>query len=139
MRHAITQKDEMGCGAACVAFAASASYEEVADILGRPKAQTVGFLVREIIVALDKFDLKYAYKYMKPHFRASLHEEGVIVFIKRSPRYPGGHYLIRHQGLWMDPWINFVLDQDVNHARSGYRQRLPGKPQWIALTFITTR
>jgi len=60
-----------------------------------------------------------------------MYEDGVIVFIKRSVRYPAGHYLARMNGQWMDPWINFPNDQNIKNiknATSGFRKKLPGKP-----------
>lgn len=35
MRDMITQEDEMGCGATCVAFVADTTYAQVVSVLGR--------------------------------------------------------------------------------------------------------
>lgn len=133
MRPTITQEDNMGCGAACVAFAANKSYKEAATILGHDKARSVGFKLKEMVDALSHYGLSYYFKHVKPAIKESIYQDGVIVFIKRSTRYPYGHYLIRHDGLWADPWINLVIDKKLANAKSGYRQRLPGKAQWAIL------
>lgn len=133
MRHTITQEDTMGCGAACVAFASNKTYQQAVDILGKQKARSVGFQLKEIVDALERYGLNYRFKHVKPKMKESIYEEGVIVFIKRSSRYPYGHYLTRHKGLWVDPWINLVVDKNLANAKSGYRQRLPGKAQWAIL------
>lgn len=133
MKHTITQEDGMGCGAACVAFAANRTYRQVVSILGREKARTVGYQLKELVDGLSCFGLSYQYKYVKPKINKSIYQDGVIVFIRRSGKYPYGHYLIRHNGLWIDPWINLVIDKNLENAKSGYRQRLPGKAQWAIL------
>lgn len=129
----ITQEDEMGCGAACVAFIANITYIQAVNVLGQAKARTVGFHLKELVDGLGHFRLSYKFKLMKPKVEPSIYQEGVIVFIKRSHKYPYGHYLIRHNSLWADPWVNLVIDKNIANAKSGYRQRLPGKPQWVIL------
>lgn len=133
MRHTITQEDEMGCGAACVAFAASTTYQNAVRILGQNKARTVGFQLKEMVDALNHYGLSYHFKHVKPRMKKSIYQDGAIVFIKRSTRYPYGHYLIRHHGQWADPWINLVIDKNLASAKSGYRQRLAGAAQWVIL------
>lgn len=129
----ITQEDGMGCGAACVAFAANKTYQQAAAVLGQEKARTVGFHLKELVDALSQFGLDYRFQHVKPHTKQSIYQESAIVFIRRSARYPYGHYIIRHKGLWADPWINLVLDKDLTNAQSGYRKRLPGEAQWVIL------
>lgn len=130
MKPTITQQDSMGCGAACVAFAANKTYTQAVTILGENKARTVGFQLRELVGALSYYGLSYHYKHIKATDRGGVYPDGTIVFIKRSQRYKYGHYLIRHDGLWADPWINLVLDKNIVNAQSGYRKRLPGIVQW---------
>jgi len=129
----ITQEDGMGCGAACVAFAANKTYKQAVNVLGEHKARSVGFQLKELVIALSHYGLNYHFKHVKPKMKQSIYQNGVIVFIKRSARYPYGHYLIRHNGLWADPWINLALDKNLANAKSGYRQRLPGEAQWAVL------
>lgn len=37
---------------------------------------------------------------------------------------PFGHYLIRFNNQWIDPWINLPN----KNIKAGFRKRLPGKP-----------
>lgn len=138
MKPTITQKDGMGCGAACVAFAANITYEEAVTELGKNKAQTVGFQLRELVDVLGRYGLNYHYNHVKATSGRGVYPDGTIVFIKRSKRYPYGHYLIRHNGLWADSWINLVLDKNLTNARSGYRKRLPSIVQWACYRLYYT-
>ncbi len=133
MRHTITQEDGMGCGAACVAFATNKTYQQAVKLLSQEKARSVGFQLKELVDALSHYGLDYHFKHVKPQMKQYICQEGVIVFIRRSARYPYGHYLIRHNGLWADPWINLVLDKNLKNAMSGYRKNLPGEAQWAVL------
>jgi hypothetical protein len=133
MRDAITQKVEYGCGVACFAFAANITYDEAAHFLGLEQASSDRFWIKDFVTALNRFGLQYEAKYVKPHIRRLIYIEGAIVLIHRSKTYKSGHYLIRHNGQWMDPWINLPKSYDIRKATSGYRARLPGKPMYVLL------
>lgn len=133
MRHTITQKDGMGCGAACVAFAANITYDQTVKIMGEEKAKTAGYRLKELVNALSQYGAPYKSKHVNSTKKHEIYKEGTIVFIRRSKRYPYGHYLIRHKNMWMDPWINLTKDHNLANAQSGYRQRLPGQVQWVVL------
>ena len=128
MSESITQQHAYGCGVACVAFVTKESYQDVLKVLRADAAQAKGFFCKDLVIALDAYGSAYAYKYLKPRLRHQIYNEGVIVYIKKSKYYPVGHYLIRSNGFWMDSWINFMQDQDIKNAKSGYRIRLPGTP-----------
>ncbi len=130
MKNSVTQKHDMGCGAACLAFVANKSYLEVTTRLGIEKASTLGFKLKELSLLLEQFEVSTRWKHIKPHTRQLIYEEGTIVFIKRNKLYPYGHYLTRYQQQWMDPWINMREDSNIRNAVSGFRKRLPGKPQY---------
>ncbi len=125
----VTQKHNFGCGAACVAFISNEPYTGVVAALGKEKAETSGFFLVELSNYLSSLGLIYDHKYLNKKIKGSIYYDGVIVFIKRSKRYPDGHYLARKHGLWMDPWINFP--SDINQAESGFRNKLPGKPIYV--------
>lgn len=129
MKESITQEDDMGCGAACVAFISGQTYHNSAKILGITKARTVGFHLKELVSGLEHFGITSHFKYVRLESKST--RRGLIVFIKRSPRYPYGHYLARHNDTWMDPCINLPFDKDIKNAKSGYRKRLPGKAQYV--------
>lgn len=133
MRESITQEFDYGCGIACFAFALDMTYQQAARQLGETQANSTRFRVKDFTVALNNSGKHYIAKYMKPPMMRKIYEEGTIVLIRRSNQYPTGHYLIHHKGHWMDPWINLTTDNDINHAKSGFRKRLPGKPMYALL------
>lgn len=135
MKQPITQQDGFGCGAACLAFIAEISYPQAAVLLGAERARSKGYYCREIVAALSTLGRPYRSLYVKPAKQHLIHTEGTIVFVRRSKRYPAGHYLVRHQDQWMDPWINFQSDQAIEHAESGFRRQLPGQAAYAMTPF----
>ena len=131
MKESVIQNHEFGCGVACAAFVAGESYAVALSELGEDFANWRGFYCREIVRYLNGRGVQYGYCYAKPAKRSLAYGEGSIVFIRRSSRYPAGHYIVRHGGLWMDPWINYRPGARLADARAGYRRCLPGKIQYI--------
>ena len=130
MRESITQEFEYGCGIACFAFATRMTYQQATKYLGEMQANSERFWIKDLTNALNVYGKNYVSRHIKPHLKIKVNEEGTIVLIRRSKRYPSGHYLIRHNGHWMDPWINVLLNSDIKSAKSGYRKRLPGRPMY---------
>lgn len=133
MRQSITQKFDYGCGIACFAFALGISYKKAEEMVGQEQATSTRFWVKDLTKALNKAGYPYVSKHVKPHIQKLIYQEGVIVLIRRSKIYPSGHYLIRHDGMWMDSWINLPKNKDISRARSGFRKRLPGKSMYAIL------
>jgi hypothetical protein len=102
MRKSITQEFYYGCGVACYAFALQITYKQAVTRLGKQQAQSDRFWINDFAEALNKSGKVCRAKYVKSHIRPKIYQEGVIVLIRRSPRYPTGHYLIRHDNHWMD-------------------------------------
>lgn len=125
------QEHNFGCGAACASFVSGKTYSEVVNLLGKNKARKTGFDCKDLIGVLLKFGKNYSFNYIKTRLRSRIYEDGTIVFIKRSKRYPHGHYLVRYKKLWMDSWISFTKDENIAYAKAGFRKRLPGKPIYI--------
>ena len=131
MRKSITQEDSFGCGVACVAWITNKSYKRAKKEYFKDanSASIFGYLCRDLVAALAKAKKQYSYKYVKGRLRF---RDGYIIFIKRSKRYPAGHYFVKTGKGWMDPWINFdYRNAEVNRANSGFRKRLPGKPIYV--------
>jgi len=128
MKGAIKQKHSLGCGFACLAFVTGLSYDHIISYFGKIKAKKEGLYCREIVNFLKRFFPKAHFKYLKPKWKRKIYQDGTIVFIKRSEKYPYGHYLVRYKNLWMDPWINLLKDERITKAKAGFRKRLPGKP-----------
>lgn len=127
----ITQLDPYGCGLSCVSFLANKSYLDVSNLDTKKQAQDQGFTCKDLVKLLTQFGLHYEYKYLKPRLKNKIYNDGVIVFIRRSKKYPSGHYLVRSKDKWMDPWINFSPNSKIVEAQSGFRIRLPGKPIYV--------
>lgn len=122
----IKQESQLGCAVACVAYLLNIPYREALRLFsdGKRKAETVGFICKEIIFALKSKGLNYKYKYLKEKYRQKIYKLNSIVFLRRSKKYPAGHYLCRASDKWMDPWVNFP-DSKIE---AGFRKKLPEKP-----------
>ena len=120
----IKQADPFGCGIACVAFVLTINYKSALKLFvdGEKRAKEEGFYCKEIAITLNHLGLKY--KYLKKGLRKNVYRPNTIVFLKRSKKYPYGHYLVRFNNKWMDSWIN-LPDKNI---KAGFRKRLPGKP-----------
>jgi hypothetical protein len=123
------QEDIFGCGVACTAAVLNINYRKAISLFpsGKRKAAEIGFYCREIIEALAEAGLDYKFKHIGKIQRKKVYMPGSIVFIRRSKKYPVGHYLCRLKSVWMDPWINFP-GKDI---KAGFRKRLPEKPIYV--------
>ncbi len=131
----IAQEDELGCGVACVANLLDISYAQALQLFDKPEnAKTKGFKCKEIMAVLQKSGIGASYKYLKPRLKSKIYQPGVIVLIAVNKKYPFGHYLLRTNHGWLDPWVNIHSSQNVQKAKAGYRKRLPGKPIYAILT-----
>ena len=133
MRQSITQEFDYGCGIACYAFVHNSTYQEAEKQLGEEQAKSTRFLIKDFVAALNNSNKPYISKHVKAPTKKLIYAEGVIVLIRRSKRYPSGHYLIRHNDTWMDPRINLPYNKNIKHAQSGFRKRLPGAPMYALL------
>ncbi len=126
----MVQIDGMGCGVACLAFTLNVPYVHALKLLksNRAQASSKGFYCRDLVAALLRAKQAYEYKHIQTVNRRRIYKDGVIVFIKRSKRYPAGHYLCRYKNFWMDSWMNFPENQNIKNAKAGFRKRLPAKP-----------
>lgn len=125
----ITQEDDLGCGAACVAMILNVTYSQALKFFdnGPIKAKTFGFTLKDICKALEKNNLAYEYKYFKPHLTEKLNESNNIVFMGRTKLFPNGHYVLKVKNGWFDPWIYTSPKRRI----AGIRKELPQKPIYI--------
>ena len=131
----VRQKHAFGCGVACVSIATNISYDRICAMLGENQAAQSGFSCKELCQTLSVLGTVYEYHYLKPRLSNRIYKEGVIVFLKRSQKYPAGHYLIRHKNKWHDSWINFSPGADIKGARPGLRARLPYRPSYALFPY----
>jgi len=128
MLKAIVQEQLLGCGIACMACVAGISYAKAVKMVPFKYVSTIGCLCKDIVNALKKLGLEYDYKKVTSKTKSYLKKEGTIVFIKRSTKYLRGHYLVKTNKGWMNPWINYP---DITPAKAGFINKLPGKAQWV--------
>jgi len=128
---AVKQKHLLGCAVACVAFLANTEYEKALELFddGENKAATKGFFCKEIVTAIKKVHLNYEYRYVMKKDIETIKDDGMIVYIKKSPNHPGGHYLCWKHNKWMDSWVNYPSLE----VQAGFHENLPGKAQYAII------
>ena len=128
----ITQESPMGCAIACCASLADLTYKCMRGFFedGEMKDQTSGFYNTDIVDALAKVGIR-AKGYSIKRWGNKRIKNGTIIFIKRSKKYPAGHFLLKTKNGWMNPWINHP---NIKPAKSDFQKRLPGKIDWIIET-----
>ena len=126
---AVTQEDLMGCGIACVACVLNKSYKSAKKLFRNPKhADTKGYYCRDIIDVLKNAGLIYTFVKATSKNKGFLKRYSTIVFIARNNKYFNGHYLVKTEKGWMNPWINFP---NLASVRAGFQKKLPSSAQWI--------
>ena len=125
----IPQEDDYGCGVACVANLLEINYADALVLFNKPNLAIDGkhCFARDIAAALQIAGLDSEYKYLKPRLKKQIYQPGTIVFIRKSNLYPAGHYLLRINSGWIDPWINLP----AKPRAAGIRKRLPGTPTYF--------
>ena len=129
----VLQEDLLGCAVACVAGLRNISYKKAIKYFDNPQnARFNGYYCRDIVTALKRSGVEHPkWIYIKHKEKSKIYCQGTIVFIARDKRYPDGHYLLRVEKGWMDPWINFP---NIGAAKAGIRKRLPGSPIYAIYT-----
>lgn len=127
-------KDEWGCGVACVASLTGSSYEEAKELLESVKgapigARPKGLELDHIARALKEHKIVVVADWEEP--APGRYRNGTIVCIGDSEASRDSHhYMLKTPYGWMDPWHNM----DKEPRRAGYRQRFPrGKYFLVAL------
>lgn len=124
----VAQEDPMGCGIACIASLLKITYDSAKRLFPKDYSSTRGYYIKEISNALEKKGLVVKYGKFNNKTKEYANKEGSIVFIKRSEKFPYGHYLLKTDKGWMNPWINYPK---INPAKAGYEKNIPGEIQWI--------
>src|SRR5262245_25122966 len=103
---AIAQEHALGCAVACVAFRCRISYSRALELFTtQEKAWTTGFFCVDLLEALARKGYQYEFAAFAHEQNAeALEKEGTIVFIGYCEEYPAGHYLVRGERGWMNPW-----------------------------------
>jgi len=132
MKKSITQEMPYGCGVACFAFVCDITYKQAEEFLGFEQSKSDRFVVKRVREELNRFGLKYISRHIKPD-QIIDPVDGMIVLLRRSEHFTVGHYLARHDGKWMDPYINLEGDHDFRNPKSGFREVLPGQAMYVLM------
>lgn len=127
----VTQKHSLGCGVACLASLLDQEYDTIILLLQDNNICAIekGLYCKDIVRLLRQIGYdNVTFKYVKKKIHQHIYIPGTIVFIKRSQKYPNGHYLLRTSVGWMDSWLNVQSSDTVMGAKSGIRKRVPGTP-----------
>ena len=124
----MSQEDEWGCGAACVASLLGVTYQEakklVEDIKGRSvNAKPHGLELHHIALTLQAEGIKVIADWAP----TVIFPNGTIVCIGGKSHYKYEHYLLKTPSGWMDPWYN--LDPEKKVAR--YRENFPEDSEFL--------
>ncbi len=125
----VTQEGPMGCGVACAASLVGITYKEMLKHFegGRTKDKTTGFYTKDFALALEKFGYKVK-GYSAKRWGDRRIKAGTIVFVRRGKIYRAGHFLLKTNKGWMDPW---KIGKTIKEAKAGWRKRIPDKKNWI--------
>lgn len=128
MRRSVTQRHLYGCAVAYLAFVLQISYTRSLKLLKKRQRIYKGSYCRELLSVLQENKQEYVYNYLSKKRLWNLSKDLTIVYTKKSQEYPGGHFLVRFNSRWMDPWVNFQVTAKVSEAKSSFRNNLPGEP-----------
>ena len=123
MKKSVVQRDSMGCGIACVACVCDISYDKAKSLFKFPEnANTKGYTIKAINEALASYGLKYKSKYIG-RARDYKIKENSIVYFKKCKIFPYGHYMVKTDHGYMDPFINLhEVNYDIKKASCGFRK-----------------
>jgi Imm-5 like putative immunity protein len=119
----ITQEHPWGCGVACVAYVLGMPYPQALALFTRDEDVTPGYHCPDIVDALAKGGLEYEWYEFHSYMSEADLPDNSIVFVRRCPTWTGGHWLVKTEDGWMNPWIN--LPSTIQAATSGFITCLP--------------
>lgn len=127
----IAQETPMGCAVACAASVANLSYRRMRRHFDNAAIKEVdsGFYNRDIILALKKVKI-IAKSFSIKRWAGRRILSGSIVFVGRNASYPFGHYYVKLERGWMNPWRNFP---NIHPARSGVQKSRPKNILWLII------
>ncbi len=129
------QHDLNGCGIACLANLLNKEYLEIkSDFENNFYKVDKGIKVSDLVKYLNSKGLNYAVKFcntkrdVTPESVSLASKLNSITLIRKSKKYPIGHYLLKVETGWVDPWMNLP---SIHNVYAGIRKELPEKPWYI--------
>ena len=125
----VSQEDEWGCGAACVASLLGITYRKAKKLVEEVKEASInedvprpgpgpGLELHHIAIALYKSGVKVIADWYPD---MSTIPVGTIACIGNKTNYKDEHYILMTPEGWMDPWYNL----DIDNMSAGYRKSFP--------------
>lgn len=127
---AIAQEHTLGCAVACVASLCDLPYKQTLSLFS--KSPEKGYYCKDIVLALRRKNKFYIYA----KYKDQKLETRTIVFIRRSKKYPAGHFLLKTNKGWMNSWLNYPC---IAPVKAGFQKRLPGAPQWVIAPLLSSK
>ncbi|MDB5260103.1 MAG: hypothetical protein JWN37_334 [Candidatus Nomurabacteria bacterium] len=126
MKKPVAQEHMAGCGIACAAFIEGVGYGDMLKRFkkGEENASFRGFYAYHIMQILTD-PKSYMHCKVVAKNKEEIHEDGTFVYIAKNKEFPIGHWLVRHNEVWMNPWINYP---SIKNVKAGFQNELPGKP-----------
>lgn len=131
----IHQHDLNGCGVACLANLLDQGYEETKTEFEKHFYKIDrGIKVFDLVKFLHFKGLSYSSKFFNHNkFNAKEADSfsrlpNSITLIRKNEKYPVGHYLLRVENGWIDPWINYP---SIDNVHADLRKELPGDPWYV--------
>lgn len=129
------QKDINGCGIACLANLLNKEYDFVKkDFEKKLYPIDKGINVADMVWYLKTQKLEYSSKFFNQKTINSKEASAYskinhsITLIAKSEKYPIGHYLLKVEGGWVDPWYNLP---SIDNVHAGLRKKLPANPWYV--------
>ncbi len=129
------QKDLNGCGIACLANLLDIEYDIVKkDFEKKFYKINRGVNIADMVRYLETRGLKYKSKFFnrrnfdKDEANKYSRLNNSITLIVKSEKYPAGHYLLRVEDGWVDPWYNLP---SIDNVYAGVRKKLPNDPWYV--------
>ena len=117
----VSQEDELGCGAACMASLLGIPYQKAKKLAEKAKGLSIdaepgGLELHHIAIALKKEGVKV----IADWFPAKI-PDGTIVCIRGEQHYADDHYMLKTPSGWMDPWFNI----EESNRKARFREDYP--------------
>lgn len=131
------QKDLNGCGIASLSNLLDLPYDSVKKEFEKNFYSIErGINIADIVRFLKRHKLEYKSKFFNQKNYSSVKNEakkfssipGSITLIAKNKKYPVGHYLVKVDGGWVDPWINLP---SIDNVGADIRKTLPGNPWYV--------